>query len=32
MKLSGVSIIWEYAKKNFKLNLLLVRSRSNPGV
>ena len=24
MKLSGVSIIWEYAKKNCKLNLLLL--------
>ena len=24
MKLSRVSIIWEYANKNFKLNLVLV--------
>ena len=23
-ELSGVSIIWEYARKNFKLNLVLV--------
>ena len=24
MKLSGVSIIWEYAKKDLKLNLVIV--------